>query len=161
MPIYMKIEGVDGDVSTAGHEKWIEIQSWSWGATQLTGHGGGGGGGAGKVSLSDFSIVKSLDKASPKLFLACCNGKHFSSVKIECTRDSNDREQTYLRYELKEVMVSSWQTSASDGSGVPTENVSLNYAEVSMNQQNRDGSTGGATWNIKTNRGGLTGDGSV
>lgn len=26
-PIYMKIDGVDGSVTAAGHEKWIELDS--------------------------------------------------------------------------------------------------------------------------------------
>jgi type VI protein secretion system component Hcp len=41
-----------------------------------------------------------------------------------------DKEQTYLTYELKNVMISSYQTlSAADGD-VPMESFSLNYEEI-------------------------------
>ena len=36
----------------------------------------------------------------------------------------------YLVYELKEVMVSSYQTGASGGGDMPTESVSLSYAKI-------------------------------
>ena len=31
MQFYMKIEGIDGDVTAKGHEKWIELESVSFG----------------------------------------------------------------------------------------------------------------------------------
>ena len=31
MPIFMKFEGVDGNVTAKGYEKWIEVQSMQFG----------------------------------------------------------------------------------------------------------------------------------
>ncbi len=31
MPIYLKYDGIDGDVTAEGHEKWIELNSFQWG----------------------------------------------------------------------------------------------------------------------------------
>jgi type VI protein secretion system component Hcp len=45
----------------------IEISSFSWGASNSSSIGSGTGAGRGKVNVSDFSIMKSTDKASPKL----------------------------------------------------------------------------------------------
>lgn len=39
------------------HEGWIEVDSFSFGATSPTSTGATGAGGAGKVDLSDFSIT--------------------------------------------------------------------------------------------------------
>ncbi|WP_197080793.1 type VI secretion system tube protein Hcp, partial [Cellulomonas sp. A375-1] len=30
MTTYLRLESIDGDGSTRGHEKWIEVQSVSW-----------------------------------------------------------------------------------------------------------------------------------
>jgi hypothetical protein len=33
-PIFLKVEGIDGDVRSAGHEEWIEVQSYQWGVSR-------------------------------------------------------------------------------------------------------------------------------
>ena len=30
MPIFMNYDGIPGDVTTGGHEKWIELPAGSW-----------------------------------------------------------------------------------------------------------------------------------
>ena len=30
MPIYMNYDGIPGDVTSAGHEQWIELSSFQW-----------------------------------------------------------------------------------------------------------------------------------
>ncbi|MEO5611495.1 MAG: hypothetical protein ABIT68_01835 [Sphingomicrobium sp.] len=70
---YLTFGPVTGTQADArkGHDKWIEVESWSWGATQMGagGHGGGSGGmgaakaggtgmGKGKASMSDLSVMR-------------------------------------------------------------------------------------------------------
>ena len=38
---YIKIDTVDGEATQANHEKWIEIYSFSWGASNPTTVGSG------------------------------------------------------------------------------------------------------------------------
>jgi type VI protein secretion system component Hcp len=63
---YIKLPPIEGDSgkSEAKGEQ-IEIQSFSWGATQTGTYGHGGGGGAGKVSMQDIS-APSATSGSPK-----------------------------------------------------------------------------------------------
>ncbi|HVK08760.1 MAG TPA: type VI secretion system tube protein Hcp, partial [Gemmataceae bacterium] len=42
----------------------------------------------------------------------------------------DDKRQDYLKVTLQEVMVSSWQTSASDGSGIPMLSVSFAFSKI-------------------------------
>ena len=81
---FLKINGIEGESQDDKHKNQIEILSFSWGANQTaTGAASSGGARAAeRVNQSDFSIVKSLDKASPKLFLHCCNGKHIPDVTL-------------------------------------------------------------------------------
>ncbi|HEY6843910.1 MAG TPA: type VI secretion system tube protein Hcp, partial [Thermoanaerobaculia bacterium] len=41
-PIYMKIDGIKGDVTTSGHENWIEVLSFSFGASHMASPTGAG-----------------------------------------------------------------------------------------------------------------------
>jgi len=52
----------------------------SAGRPQVTGIKGTSGSGAGKVDLSDFSIMKHLDKATTPIFAAMCKGTHIDKA---------------------------------------------------------------------------------
>jgi type VI secretion system secreted protein Hcp len=123
---YLKIDGVDGESTARGFEGWIEIESFYWGATQ-TAVVGGGGGGAGKVVVSDFTLVKRVDKASPRLFQACVTGLHASSAVLAAKR--GDTNATYLKYQLTDVLVSSFRDAGTAGEP-PLEEISLNFTRI-------------------------------
>jgi type VI secretion system secreted protein Hcp len=150
---FIKIDGVDGESKDDKHKGEIDIQSWSWGATQTGSMAAGGGGGAGKVSMQDFSFTKSIDKSSPKLFEALATGKHLKEVKLTL-RGSSSVE--YLTITLTDVLVSSYSTGGSSGDDRPTESVSLNFAQIKMSyvEQDASGKAGAATefgWDLKKN----------
>ena len=51
---------------------------------------GSGGAGAGKVTFKEFTIKKTIDKASPDLFRYCASGLHFDKVKLTVKRATTD-----------------------------------------------------------------------
>ena len=89
MPIYMKVDGVDGSVTAAGHEKWIELDSAQMGVnrhvTEATGRGTNRE--ASAPSVSEIVITKPLDCASTGLFRLSLWGEG-KKVKIDfCVAD--------------------------------------------------------------------------
>ena len=107
------------------------ISTLARGEPRATGgtHATGGGGGAGKVSVHDLSITKEVDKASPKLSLACATGTHFKKVTITLRKAG----KTYLTYNLTDVLISSVQVSGSGGGqAVPLESISLNFTKIAL-----------------------------
>lgn len=151
---FLKIDGVPGESADAGHKDWINLESWSWGATQA---GTGGGGGAGKVSVDSFSFGKTVDKASPKLFESLTTGKHIKDVTLELCRPNEDgRLQCYLTIKLTDVLVSGYQIGGSGGD-VPTDQFSLNFAKIEFEYkpQKEDGSLDApvkAGYDVKANK---------
>lgn len=140
---YLKIEGIDGESAVRGHEKEIVLDSWSWGESHSgSALGAGSGGGTGKVKMNDFHFTMKVSKASPKLFLAGALGNVIPAATLYATRSSDG--QTFLMWELKNVIVSSYKTGGSPTSGTPTESISLNFTKiiVSYTPQNADGSAG-------------------
>lgn len=133
---FLKIEtpNVAGESTASGFTGQIEIYSFSWGASQPVTIGSGTtGAGAGKVSLSDFSIMKKQDKASPLLFQACCKGQHYGKFTFTF-RKAGTKPIVYLEFILEEVYVSSYQLSGSSGGDdAPTESVSLAFGKVTYN----------------------------
>jgi len=143
---FLKIDGIEGESKDSKHTGEIDLISWSWGATQSGTAKEGGGQGGGKVSMQDFHFVMNVNKATPKLITACAKGDHIPTAILVC-RKAGTEQQEYLKYTFTDVMVSSYQTGGSGGSGiVPTEQVSLNYAkmEIEYKEQKPDGNLGGA-----------------
>lgn len=143
--IYIKFDGIDGEVvSSKGHEKWIELQSFSWGVSQSQGVPGGGG--TGKVSIQDFTIMHRIDKASPLLFLKCAEGKPVPTVTLSVTRTIEGREVDYYKITLNDVMISSIRCdrpTGAAGDDRPMESVSFKvFPKVEIRYTPIDDATG-------------------
>ncbi len=110
---FLKIDGVPGESTDDKHKDWLEVLSFHWGVSQPASGSSSTAGGrsAERSDHSDFSIVKALDKTSPKLFLQCCNGTHIKEVKMELCRAAGDK-QKYMEYKLSDVIISSVRPAA-------------------------------------------------
>jgi type VI secretion system secreted protein Hcp len=160
---FIKIAGIEGESTDDKHEKWIEVLSYSHGVAQ-TASGSSSSGGARssqRCDIQDFSIVKTLDKASPKLALACCKGDHIKTINIELCRATGDK-QKYMEYVLSDAIVSSVRPggSAQGGETLPLEEVSFNFGKIEWIYTVTDHKTGKASgdvkthWDLTTNKGG-------
>jgi len=160
---FLKIDGIDGESTDDKHQKWIEILSYSHGLSQpLSGsRSTSGGATAERCDHSDFSVVKALDKASPKLALFCCNGKHIPTVKLELCR-AGEKKEKYMEYVMSDVIVSGVRKggSAQGGESLPLEEVTFNYGKIEWNYVEIDHKTGkpggnvNAHWDVVANKGG-------
>ena len=144
---FLKIDGIPGESTDKNHAGELEIQSWSWGATNQGSMGTGGGGGSGKADFTDITITKFADKATPKLLKAVAEGQHIKSMLLTCRKASGGGGQVeYLKVTLDDVMISGYHSNAGGGgSPIPMESVSLNYAKIKYEYapQKGDGSLEG------------------
>jgi type VI secretion system secreted protein Hcp len=140
---FLKIAGVAGESTDDKHKGEIELESFSWGQSNSGSAGHGTGGGSGKVAPQDLSFTKRIDKSSPVLLIACATGQHFKEALLTA-RKAGGSQQEYLKIKMEEVLVSSYQTSASTGA-VVYENISLHFSKLEMayKEQKADGSLGG------------------
>ena len=156
---FLKIDGIQGESQDKTHKNEIEIESFSWGATQTGTASHGGGMGAGRVSVQDFNFMMQVNKASPKLFLACAQGEHIKNAVLTC-RKAGKEQQEYLKVTFTDLLVSSYQTGGAGGGGAtPIDQISLNFSKMEMEykEQKADGSLGGAIkahYDLKTVTGG-------
>lgn len=151
---FLKLDGIDGESGDSAYKNHIELESWSWGESQSGTFASGGGGGAGKVSMQDFHFVMTVNKASPKLILACATGQHIPKAELFC-RKAGDGQQMYLKYTFSDCLVSSYQTGGA--SLLPTDQIAINFAkiEVEYKEQKPDGSLGGTIkvgYDLKQNK---------
>lgn len=153
---FLKIDTIEGESADDKHKGEIDLESWSWGETNSGGHAYGGGGGAGKVAMQDFHFTMKVNKATPKLILACASGQHIKDAVLTC-RKAGGKQEEYLKYYFYDLLVSSYQTGGSGGSEViPTEQISFNYSKMKVEYKAQDEKGGlggviGAGWDLKKN----------
>jgi len=96
-----------------------------------------------------------MDKASPKLAIACADGTHIDDILVEVCRAGGQRLK-YMTYRLRNCIIKKMMTVG--GGDFPVESVDIDYGQIewSYTQQNRCG--GGALgqvaagWNREKNR---------
>jgi type VI secretion system secreted protein Hcp len=105
---FLKIDGVPGESTDDKHKDWIEVLSFNHGMSQPSSAtaSSAGGGTTERVNISDFSITKHLDKASPKLYELCATGKHIANVTLELCRAGGDKVK-YMEVKMEQAIISS------------------------------------------------------
>ncbi|MHC1742010.1 MAG: Hcp family type VI secretion system effector [Syntrophobacteraceae bacterium] len=159
---FIKIDGIPGESTDDKHKDWIEVLSYSWGVSQPKSASASTAGGASaeRADFQDFSIVKALDKASPKIALACAGGKHVKEVKLELCRAGGDKVK-YMEYKMTNCIITSCRRggAAQGGETLPLEEVGFDYGKIEWTytqQKREDGSGGGqvaANWDLQANKG--------
>lgn len=120
---FMKIADIKGEASDKDHQDWIIIESMSP-PLKPTGQA------TGRRQHKPLTITKTVDKASPMLQRASNSGRVFPTVIIEVSKYGGNRA-TYLKYELTNVMITSYSVNDPGTAGeVPMESFSLNYSEI-------------------------------
>ncbi len=112
---FLKIDSIPGESSAPGHQGWIEIESWSWGATS--------GAGAGKCTVHDFHFMHKIDRSSPALAQAALVGLLLPAVTVEAGGE---------RHLLQNVMVKSVQNV--NGNSGPAQAIALSFAKCATHE---------------------------
>lgn len=153
---FLKIDGIDGESRDDKHKNEIDVMSWSWGETNSGDSSARGGGGAGKVSMQDFHFVMQINKATPKLMLACATGQHVKKATLVC-RKAGTQQQEYLTITMTDLLVSSYQTGGSAGDVIPVDQISMNFSKIEFEykEQKETGELGSpvkAGYDLKANK---------
>ncbi len=142
---YLYIDGVEGPSTSKPNH--IDVLSFSWGVNQTSTYGAGASGKEAKAGRADFSnltVMKVLDKTSPKLADHCASGDILDKVYILYDKPVGDGQQDYFRIYLKDALITSVQLSGSNEN--PVESVSFGFqaVEVAYRPEKDDGTLDGA-----------------
>ena len=129
MAIYLKYDGIDGEATQQDHQKWIDIQSlqFGFGRAITTPTGSTANREASQPSISEVSIVKSMDASSPKLFTEAVTGNAGKTVNIDLV-STGSPGNTYAQYTLTNALVSAY--SVSSGGDRPVESLSISFTKM-------------------------------
>jgi len=154
--MWLKIPGCEGEATDDGHQKEIDIQSYSFGMSHPVSFRGSGLSG-GETTVQDLVVTKIVDKSSPNLMKFCLNAKSLDEVLLTA-RKRGESPIDYIKIKLKNALVSSVsQGGSSGGDGHPMETVAFAFEaiEKEYTPQGSDGKPQGAVslkWNVKQNK---------
>jgi type VI secretion system secreted protein Hcp len=155
--MFLKIDGIQGESTDNDHRDEIDLLSYTWGEAQPVAAGSGAGGAAGRVTMQDFHFTMRVNRASPRLFLACANGARIKNAVLT-VRHAGANPVEFLKWTVTDITVASYQTAASVPSGdAPTDQVSLRFTKIEMEYTRikPDGSLDAPIkegWDLTTNR---------
>jgi len=148
--IYLKLDGIDGESTLKGYERWIALSSAQISVSNTRIVSGGGGSTAGRATAGPLFITKSPDAATVKLFLATASGTHIKKGVVAFVKRGESPEPV-LSYELSDILVTSY--IADNG----FEKLELSFSSIllSYSSQNAKGGmnppvTGG--WNFESSK---------
>jgi type VI secretion system secreted protein Hcp len=135
MPAFLKLGDIKGQATDADHKDWIIIQSLSSPIYRsIPANARDQQRTQGSTTLGDIAVVRELDKSSTKLAEACANGTFFPEVEIHLCATLGNKQEPYLVYKLKNVIVSSYSFHGNaSGSPLPSEEATLGFTEIEWN----------------------------
>jgi type VI secretion system secreted protein Hcp len=144
MALYMKYGSIKGSVTTDGFKDWIELDSFHWGVGRAVGTAARGSTSRehSEPSLSEITVTKRSDVASPKLLLDAVGGKLDNKVEIKFTTTTKGKVDTFLAYKLEDTGLSGYTLSS--GGDMPIESLSLNFTKITQTFTGHDPGIGGS-----------------
>jgi type VI protein secretion system component Hcp len=119
-----------------GEADWIPLKSFDWGATRkITTRAGNGSSSQARgpvaTDLQDVKVDKEVDGTSPELL-----EKFDKDTKgVDCTIvfvRTGDPAEIYLKYDLKNTLITEIHMSGKDKEDRPTETLTLTFTEIEL-----------------------------
>jgi type VI secretion system secreted protein Hcp len=150
MSAFMKIGDIKGEATDQDHQDWIAILQISNTISRTIPQGSKDQQRAkGETVLAPVSIRRDVDKSSPKLAEACASGKFFPEAEFHLCSTVNGKEEPYLKFKLKDVIVSNYGFAGnSTGDPIPSEDVLLDYTEIEWTYVVLDPKSGSKKGNV-------------
>ncbi len=158
--MFLWVDGIPGESLDDKHRDYIDVEAYHCGLSRPGRQFPVEGVPATPVAEhADLTIVKQIDKASPKLFLACCNGQNFKQVRFDTFR-TGGAPTPIIRYIMSDVIITAVKPVGSSIGTTPylMEEISFNYAQIEVRYTPVDASGKPLTeiiskWDRQTNTG--------
>ncbi len=152
MSMYMKIEGIEGDSTQKGHEKWFDISAYTFNAANLGGGmpGSAGGRSGGETQVGEISVSMPGASGVPTITQYVVTGKTVKTVTIESVT-SSENPVVYQKWTLSDCAFSNIAVSDS-GVGLRDMGISLSISFTHMQFDAtaiKDDGKSGATKSVK------------
>jgi len=145
---FAKYDGVDGESNDENHDKWIDIFRYEWGVEKPNTTIGDSRR-RGAAVVHDLVIEFEYEKAATKLLDKCYKGEVIPTLEIELTAGFAGARATYLKYEMKNVLCTTYGVGGSADGNPPTVVIANDFEEIKVTYAEYD-DEGGLKGTVET-----------
>jgi type VI secretion system secreted protein Hcp len=154
--MFFRIGDIKGESHDSRHKDEIEVLSWACGITNPVTGASSEDATSGRATFQDITFTHLIDRASPRLMLACASAQRIPDARLTVRRPGTTTPEEFLLADLREVVVTSVQTSATETAGGLVEQVSVKFGRIDFEyrRQRPDGSLEEGEhfkWDLKEN----------
>jgi type VI protein secretion system component Hcp len=144
MSVFLYIEGVPGEVSDANFTGWLDTRGWSWGTKRniTSNTSTQGDRESANAIITDLTIRRRMDKATPKLFIEACCGTGKKIKLVQTKTGTGNGADVFIEYTFHNALISNYQIEANTKSPTrPYEEITISFIEldVKYTQYDEDG----------------------
>jgi len=134
MSIYMKLDGIKGNVTTKGYEGTIELRQGgvNYSRNVQTKVGNASNRQVGAAQISTFHIEKVADASSSKLTARMLTGQVIPSAQIFMCNSEKEASQPHVTYTLSNVVIKNINNTLTAGSTLPLEDLELDFTKIEV-----------------------------
>jgi len=122
---------VEGPCIKHEHEKWIEMESWSWSCAREMSGGNQVGWASGVAKFEVLEFTAPIGSATIAMFMKMLDGTHFDTVQIHCTKNTGEKfPEVWLDLKLEHVLVTS--ISQEIGEDEASDTIALTFSQLHM-----------------------------
>lgn len=133
MSIFMNYEGIKGESADDGHKEWMDIGSVSWGSRRRVTSASSTKSDreSAVATISDLTITRRMDSASPALFIESVCGKG-KTVVIHMTKTGDGGgADVYMEYTLRNALVTQYEMDAeAEDDERPEETLTISFTDI-------------------------------
>jgi type VI secretion system secreted protein Hcp len=130
MAVFAKVEGIDGEATADGYEKWMQCNTFELGCGRGVSVSGAGGSRreATAPSVSEIRLTKEMDTIDARLWQEAIGGAA-KKWEIHLTQtDAKGKHVAFQKYFLEDALISGY--SISGGDGRPHISLSVNFGKI-------------------------------
>lgn len=146
---FAKYEGIDGESNDELHEGWLDILGYEWGLATSASAPSSIARRRSPAEVNDLYITFAYEKAAPKLLEKTFKGQVIPTVEMELTTNFGEVDAVYLRYEMTNVMLTSYEVGGYADGGPPTVVVGHSFEEIKVTYTEFD-EEGSSQGNVET-----------
>ena len=126
--MFLKIEGIKGESTDSAHQGEIEVESFNWGGPNRSRLSRMQTSEPRMGSSGSLVITKRTDKSSANLSQYSNSGQHIPIMWV--ITPAKRGTERYLKYELTDVIISSFVAGGSGGESAMMEEITFSYGEI-------------------------------
>lgn len=137
-------DNITGESLDEKHTGWIELKSVEWNVSRtITAGTSGSQRDVSAPKVSEITLTKDLDRASPAIFLNAVSSSTSTpipTVTLELTKSTGMETPpgVFYRLTLSNVLVSSQKNTANNGDDRPRETITLNFTKIKVEYWTQD-----------------------